>query len=492
MAGLYARTYWRISLAGGALVLAFAGILLATFDLSLTWLVLIDGGLAFVALTFLSGRPLAVLFSCYVATVSIELTKGIIAEGGVYTPGLYLSLSDLFLIPMATTQVVLFLLERRRRARFHPLFWAAAAWLAWQWLEVMNSPQTLGATLTAINQTKYFVALWSVAVYLRRPEHWHELFRAVGVAVLLHLTMSLLQFGSGGAIQVQGIKASTQQTLSYAGAGIVELFRPSGLMAHPNALADALALLLPTIIGFLAFVPGLPAAMRGKWAVVLTAALLMLLLTLSRGGWGAFAIGSGVLLLLAYRRGLASVGHVRAALAVAAVGIMATLVVFPTAYLRLTESDNRSTSSRVLLIEQASLIIQRFPLVGVGLGAYTYAAHHNIPTSYSTIAKEFRESLLRGVVHNKYLLVTAETGIVGLLLFLNVFRVALAALLRARFPEDRARQTLAVGLASGVVAAMAAFMLEHANIGATVEIVWVAFGATIALTRTANRPTAGV
>ena len=117
MAGLYARTYWRISLAGGALVLAFAGILLATFDLSLTWLVLIDGGLAFVALTFLSGRPLAVLFSCYVATVSIELTKGIIAEGGVYTPGLYLSLSDLFLIPMATTQVVLFLLERRRRAR---------------------------------------------------------------------------------------------------------------------------------------------------------------------------------------------------------------------------------------------------------------------------------------------------------------------------------------------------------------------------------------
>ena len=131
-------------------------------------------------------------------------------------------------------------------------------------------------------------------------------------------------------------------------------------------------------------------------------------------------------------------------------------------------------------------------LVGVGLGAYTYAAHHNIPTSYSTIAKEFRESLLRGVVHNKYLLVTAETGIVGLLLFLNVFRVALAALLRARFPEDRARQTLAVGLASGVVAAMAAFMLEHANIGATVEIVWVAFGATIALTRTANRPTAGV
>lgn len=64
----------------------------------------------------------------------------------------------------------------------------------------MNSPQTLGATLTAINQTKYFVALWSVAVYLRRPEHWHELFRAVGVAVLLHLTMSLLQFGSGGAI----------------------------------------------------------------------------------------------------------------------------------------------------------------------------------------------------------------------------------------------------------------------------------------------------
>ena len=75
MAGLYARTYWRISLAGGALVLAFAGILLATFDLSLTWLVLIDGGLAFVALTFLSGRPLAVLFSCLSVSASSSYSR---------------------------------------------------------------------------------------------------------------------------------------------------------------------------------------------------------------------------------------------------------------------------------------------------------------------------------------------------------------------------------------------------------------------------------
>jgi O-antigen ligase len=103
--------------------------------------------------------------------------------------------------------------------------------------------------------------------------------------------------------------------------------------------------------------------------------------------------------------------------------------------------------------------------------------------SYSSIEPEFRENLLKGVVHNKYLLVAAETGLVGLLLFLNVFRVAFQALWRARFDNDPQRQTLAIGLLAGLAAGLSTFVLEHANIGVPVETIWIVLGACIALTR---------
>lgn len=478
----------RNLLIGGPLVLAFAFALVSASELSITWLGMILGGLAFAIPAFLSGRPEMVMFSCYIATVSVEITKGLVAEGGVYTPGLYLSLSDLFLLPLLFFRIATHLLTQSKADRLHPLLLAATVWLLWQWLVSFSSPVQLGGFLVAVNQTKYLLAMWLVADYLREPAHWRQLMYAVGISIGLHFVMSMLQVVSAGALQLQGIKASTQQTVSYAGAGLIGLFRPSGLLSHPNALADYLALVLPVAMGLL---------MLGKracghaflsmaWALV--AGLLMLILTLSRGGWIAFAVGVLCFLALGYRRGMVSALHLKRVVIVSLLGVMVTLVAFPAAYLRITESDNRSTRSRFLLAEQAVLIIEHNPFAGVGLGAYTYASNRITPTSFSSIEPEFHKILLKEIVHNKYLLVGAETGLLGLLLFLNVFRIALSSLWRIRFTHDPPRQALALGLFAGIVASMATFMVEPANIGVSVETVWVALGAIVALTRGRLQP----
>jgi O-antigen ligase len=296
--------------------------------------------------------------------------------------------------------------------------------------------------------------------------------------------MSVIQVATGGAIQLQGIKASTQQTLSYAGAGLVGLFRPSGLLSHPNALADFLVLLLPMLAGFLLLGRRATGNAFVTMSWLLMAGLFMLILTLSRGGWMAFAVGMMCFIILGYRRNIVSALHIKRMVVGIVLGAMITLVAFPTVYLRLTESDNQSTHSRVLLAEQALLIVERNPIQGVGLGAYNYAAHRNMPESFSSIEPAFRDNLLKGLVHNKYLLVAAETGLVGLLLFLNVFRVAFLSLWRIRFDNDSPRQTLALGLLAGLAAGLSAFLLEPSESGVPIETTSIMLGACMALTRT--------
>jgi O-antigen ligase len=78
------------------------------------------------------------------------------------------------------------------------------------------------------------------------------------------------------------------------------------------------------------------------------------------------------------------------------------------------------------MIDQAILIIERHPVLGVGLGNYNKAAKTATPSSWAALLPDFRDSLRTGVVHNKYLLTLAETGPLGLILLLlflgaNVF-----------------------------------------------------------------------
>ncbi|MGR8930430.1 MAG: O-antigen ligase family protein [Gammaproteobacteria bacterium] len=481
LSALRTRSYHL--LLGAPIAVLFAFIMVCVSDLSIAWPILILGGLGLVVITFLSKQPQAIFFSFYIATVSVELTKGLVAEGGVYTPSLYLSLSDLFLIPLVFTIVMERWLGQRPRQRWHPLLTAALIWLLWQWLRTLTSSVGVAALMSALNQTKYFIALWTVSSYLQNTEHWRQFMRAVGIAIALHFLMSILQSGTGGALQFQGIKASTQSTLNYADAGMGSLFRPSGLLSHPNALADFLVLSLPTMIGFLLL--GKKNIGRGYISMTVTAALalLMLVLTLSRGGWGAFALGMLCFVFIGYRRDLVSARHIKRLTMGVVVSLMIVVIAFPTVLLRLTKEDNRSTDSRVLLAEQALLIIKRNPILGVGLGAYTHASARDLPPSYSRVSAAFRESLVKGVVHNKYLLVAAETGLIGLLLFLNVYRVALFSLWRARFDDDPQRLTLALGLLCGILAGLATFMLEHALIGVPLETSAILLGASVALTR---------
>jgi O-antigen ligase len=121
--------------------------------------------------------------------------------------------------------------------------------------------------------------------------------------------------------------------------------------------------------------------------------------------------------------------------------------------------------------------------LGVGLGGYNRAAHQYTPVSFSYINEYYQQELLKGIVHNEYLLLAAETGLIGVLFFVYVawrfFRLA--------YPLGRWRDpvflALAIGLSASIVAQAVFFLFDPFYADVRHYMLFVFFGLSHALTR---------
>ena len=146
-------------------------------------------------------------------------------------------------------------------------------------------------------------------------------------------------------------------------------------------------------------------------------------------------------------------------------------------------------AARLAMIDQATLIITQHPLTGVGLGGYNKAAQTAIPTYFAELLPAFRATLLKGVVHNKYLLTFAELGVIGLILFL-LFLLALVWFPFAKLQWKSSFQyALTLGLSGSVVGQIVFYMFDHFSYDIRLSMLYVTAGLLVA-SRAAAIPTA--
>ncbi len=454
---------------------------LMLMDASPAWQVLSLLALLLCAVLAINQHRVQILFACYVATLPIGIAKGLVAGSHPYYPALSITLSDIFLLLLILERALAAPSEEAHRIAPHRVLLAASLWLGWQWCCAVMSPNLLDGLLAAMTQTKYLIAMWLGFGYLRRPGFWRALVYGLAAAVILNVTVSALQIASGGSFEIQGIAGSKERALSFADAGILNLVRPSGLMSHPNELAGILVLALPGLLGALLLTDAVPAKARRACWLFAGLASTMLIMTLSRGGWIALAVGVIVFATAGWLNGAIQTRRIRKGIIGFTMIVLLSVVAFPVIYLRLTESDNRSTQSRLLLLQQAVAVVESAPVIGVGLSGYSWAAKHHLPPALSAFDDEYRRILSRSLVHNKYLLVTAECGLIGLILFLNVFRVAIHTALKTRYSNDPTRQVVALSLLGGLAALLTVFLAEPSDRGASIECTWLLMGAIAAL-----------
>lgn len=269
--------------------------------------------------------------------------------------------------------------------------------------------------------------------------------------------------------------------------GAVASARAEGGLGQPNVLAIYLVVLIPFLVGAVVLLRSLPLKLAA--ASGLTLSVCALLLTLSRGGFLAFAAAGLVLFLWQpIRRPALVLLAVLTLLFASGVNPLGTYINEGAISARITSvgNDAGATDPRTTVYRGAVEIIRTHPLFGVGTNDFRAEAR-NIGLT------DTRNNTLITHGHNLLLTVWAERGLVGIgaLLFLVVALVR--TLVRAGRDRRREQQMMLAATAAAFVAFAAEGVVDYALADSVLlGVLFLLCGVSVRLEREAEDPSVPV
>lgn len=236
--------------------------------------------------------------------------------------------------------------------------------------------------------------------------------------------------------------------------------RVGGAIGGPNTAAGYLALLLPVALAVCwSRRDGLT---RGLALLALGLGCVGLGLTLSRGGTVSALVGLSIVFVLCWQRRGWSLGL----LGLLAV-ISGLLLYFGAGLLfagRMIGADQGAAAGRLPLIALAFQIIRDAPLLGIGANNFAVVMPDYLTPDFS------RDWLY--IVHNKYLLIWAELGPVGIGAYLWFLLSTLYLGWRTWQQRTSLLAPLALGLTAGIVGHMIHMQVDLFNGRQLIQMLW--------------------
>jgi putative inorganic carbon (HCO3(-)) transporter len=389
-----------------SILLGFLAGALVLLDLPLKWTVALFMMVGFVAILLIVGASKRLLLSVLVLLVPMHIGTGLPAL--LARPG-HVGLSaaiDLQLIDVIVIALLMYhftrLATHQAEIRLYPSTTVPAlAWLVASALSAANA-RDMGLTLIQVAQMARLLLLYLVVANSIKDEtdiKW--LVWALLAGALFEGLLGIFQWVAGRPLGLSFLGEATK--LFYG--------RPLGTIGHPNGYGAYLAATIP--IGLVLLFSNVQGVHKAFAGIVLGVGILGLVFSHSRGGWLSFAAASIAVLVFALRRRRQD-SHT------AFVGAGAILLVLLLLMLsqrdliaaRLTsEQGQKSALSRITMAKGAIAMIQDYPMLGVGANNYPLLMPAYDPFDYA------RERQIV-IVHDIYLLIAAETGLIGLAAFL--------------------------------------------------------------------------
>ena len=146
-------------------------------------------------------------------------------------------------------------------------------------------------------------------------------------------------------------------------------------------------------------------------------------------------------------------------------------VFYPAIHTRLTTYDRGSARSRIVMFRLAWNVIKANPWFGVGANNYALVARDY----YTSDVGEYDDVLLYVIdqaVHNAYLLMWAEIGLFGFIMYLSFLLVPLIQAWYYIRSDDRFLSMMAIGLGCAIVAMGIQMLVEHFSPRPSTIFVW--------------------
>ncbi len=402
-------------------------------DLSLKWTVTLIISIGFIAILLIVRDTERVLLFTLTFAVPFSIGTGLPAlltrtGPSGRTIDISVQLIDILILALLMFRLAR-LASRQAEIRFYPFTTVPA--LAWLVASALSSANARDLGLTAIQLVKMGRMLLLYLVVANSVEDEADVKCLLWALLLGVLCQGLL--GSYQAITRQPLGLSflgegSDMLPFYMGRTVA--YRAYGTIGHGNSYAMYLSATMPFALALL--FSEARRFFKSLAGVVLCVGTLGLVFSLSRGGWFSFVVVLIVVLVFAIHRRRLNV-HIAwvAGGAILLVLLSLTLGQRDLITNRLTADDFGAAYARITLAKGAVAMIQDHPLFGVGLNNYSllmptydmasYASHHRIV-----------------IVHNIFLLIAAETGLVGLATFVWLLAtlVIQAWRLASRAPND--------------------------------------------------------
>jgi O-antigen ligase len=367
-------------------------------------------------------------------------------------PGLE-SVPNRLLLVIAACWIIILL---DRRADVAPMYanWSVRAmgiltvlFLAWLALTMAWAPEV--STAWRELRTLLYCGLILVMILgtITEPKHVRWLMWAFVVGAVLSVML--------------GIAQGNLQSSELTSAAAVEAERFAGGAGDPNYLAAVLAPAIVLAVGL-----AMRASVPQRFVLIVSIAFIAAGLVATRSRGGLIALGVACIVALVIWRGRRALMAAIVGLCVAAMGV--AFVASPESYRRIFHTaDSGSGSGRLDIWHVAWQVTISHPVFGVGLAQFPAVSPHyvNLPGPLLYVSLLVAKHI---VVHNLFLQLWAETGIVGLLLFLTIVVISIASAFRAVSWFDEMHDEEMAALSRAAIAAMAAtlaasFFLSNIN-----------------------------
>lgn len=354
-------------------------------------------------------------------------------------------------------------LAKRKPIQFSIIDVAAILLIIWTALSIYNSSDIRLSVFELLRVTKLYLLARVVAGNVKRRQDMQDVLMALLIGLILQSVIAALQNTIGLDL---GLGTFT----------VGELNRVSGTVGWPNTFGAYAATILSVGVALWLFAVG------GKFGILVMAAcgagFVSLILSFSRGAWTSLLAGVVIILFLGWRAARINTRSLAKLTAIALSAAMVGMLFGSSIVTRLTEVHPGMDTlvDRMKLNQVALNMIAAQPLLGVGINTFV-----DVMRQYDTTGVTY---YFPQPVHNVYLLVAAETGLVGLGLFLLLMLMTFREGVQAAKTDDRFLSACAIAILSGLVVLAVNNLADvHLRTDVLYALFWLLIGLAAAVKR---------